>query len=469
MASITGFTPGRVDYNISSRQTLSFAITGGNRHAVPYTSARAAPLPVPYYASTKSTVAGHWAELEHTFTFTPHLVNQFKYGFMNFGGPPVQNITQGNPAVCSFCVGDYRASCGPGLGKLSQHFVRRSQSSSRLSTGTAIGWVGNTPTTTNVSETYTALDNMNLLKGKHSMNFGGQFQWLENNASTADGPSTPTPLNWSVKETSSHYGNDLHREHRLFLCQLTCWALSAVRARPCSRSAWWADGSVLPHFTSRTITRSRPKLTLNLGLRWDYLPTYREAQDRWSFLNPNLTNPITGSPGLLQFAGHRGAGVSCECSTPVNTYWKNYGPRLGFAYSADDKTVFRGGWGILYSHAGGTGGAGGAGTGTGQAGFNSTTSFADGAAGASAGPAFYLNNNPAFSAPNANFGGPGYVLPAIAPITATSQLQGTGFFVCSGQAIAQCNGATGTSGGKWNGNRLCGSVSFGSRAGVFLL
>ena len=43
------------------------------------------------------TGPGHWAELEHTFTITPHLVNQFKYGFMNFGGPPVKNITQGTP------------------------------------------------------------------------------------------------------------------------------------------------------------------------------------------------------------------------------------------------------------------------------------------------------------------------------------------------------------------------------------
>jgi hypothetical protein len=143
--------------------------------------------------------------------------------------------------------------------------------------------------------------------------------------------------------------------------------------------------------------------------------------------------------------------VSCQCSTPVNTYWKDYGPRLGFAYAVDEKTVFRGGWGILYSHAGGTGGAGGAGTGTGQAGFNSTTSFTAGAAGPSAGPAFYLNSNPAFSAKNANFGGPGFVLPAIAPVSATSQLQGTGFYVCSGQAFAPCNGATGTSAGNGTG------------------
>ena len=52
-------------------------------------------------------------------------------------------------------------------------------------------WVGNTPTTTNVSETLHAEDNVSYLRGKHSMNFGGQYQWLENNASTADGPSCP--------------------------------------------------------------------------------------------------------------------------------------------------------------------------------------------------------------------------------------------------------------------------------------
>src|SRR5438270_5053786 len=185
-----------------------------------------------------------------------------------------------------------------------------------------------------------------------------------------------------------------------------------------------------------------------LGLRWYYLPTYTEVQDRWSFLNPNITNPITGSPGALQFAGnHGGAGVSCNCRTPVNNYYKNFGPRLGFAYSVDDKTVFRGGWGILFSHAGGTGGAGGAGTGTGQAGFNSTTSFADGAAGPNAGPAFWLNNNPAFPLKNANFGGPGYTLPGIAPIGAVSQTLGTGYYVCSGQAYAPCNGASGSFGG----------------------
>ena len=433
---------GRIDYNISSRQTLSASVTGGNRHAVPYTSTTA-NLPVPYLATTASIVAGHWADFEHTFTFTPHLVNQFKYGFMNFGGPPVRNLTQGTK---------YGLSSSGITGLPAGQASENAANTTFGGTNTPTNWVGNTSTSTSVSETYTMLDNVQFLKGKHTMNFGGQYQWLENNASTADGPSTPTSLAWSTAETAQEtpngntYITNTGYSYASFL-------LGAVNATSATLQPFSVVGGRFRPFAVyfQDDYKVTPKLTLNLGLRWDYIPTYNEAQDRWSFLNPNIANPITGNAGALQFAGDRGAGISCQCHSPVNNYYKNYGPRLGFAYSVDAKTVFRGGFGMLYSHAGGTGGAGGAGTGTGQAGFNSTTSFSASPAGASAGPAFYLNNNPGFAFPNANYGGPGFTLPAITPISATSQTLGTGFYVCAGQAFAPCNGATGTSAGNGTG------------------
>jgi hypothetical protein len=441
---------GRIDYNISERQTLSGVITGGNRHAVPYTAASSAlnaVLPVPYITTTLSTVAGHWADLQHTFIFSPHLVNQFKFGFMNFGGPPVQNITG------TLGGGKYALSAsgitGLPAGQASQNAANTAFGGSNPPTG----WVGNTPTTTNVSETYTLLDNIQLVKGRHSMNFGGQYQWLENNASVADGPSQPTPMNWSTNETGSitPNGNTYVTNTGYSYASFIIGAVGSTSAvlQPFSLVGGRFHPFALYFQDDYKVT---PKLTLNLGLRWDYLPTYTEVQNRWSFLNPNITNPITGNLGALQFAGdHGGAGVSCNCRTPVNNYYKDIGPRLAFAYAVDEKTVFRGGWGVLYSHAGGTGGAGGAGTGTGQNGFNSTTSFADGAAGPNAGPAFWLNNNPAFPLKNSNFGGPGFSLPAPAPISAVSQTTGTGYYLCSGQSFAPCNGATGTFAGVGTG------------------
>jgi hypothetical protein len=284
------------------------------------------------------------------------------------------------------------------------------------------------------------------------MNFGGQFQWLENQASTADGPSTQTPFTWSTNETgqitpnANTYVSNSGYSYASFILgavgssSATLQPFSVVGGRFRPAAVYFQDDFKI---TS--------KLTLNLGMRWDYIPTYHEAQGRWSFLNPNIVNPVTGNMGALQFAGNRGAGLSCQCATPVNTYWKNFGPRLGFAYAPDPKTVFRGGWGVVYSHAGGTGGAGGAGTGTGQTGFSTTTSFTD-SSGATAGPAFYLNNNPAFAYSNAAFGGPGYTLPTTTGPNVNSPATSTGYYVCSGQTFAPCNGATGTSAG--NGSSI---------------
>ena len=421
----------RIDYTISPKQTLSGAYTQGRRHAVPYTgTATPGVAVVPYIVTTTSTITGRIADIQHTYQITPHLVNQARYGFIYFGGPPVGNITgTTNPGLYGLA-----ASGATGLppGQASDNAANLSFSGANAPTS----WVGNTPTNTTRSLTYEVLDNLALLKGRHSMNFGGQFQWLENNADTADGPSTPTSLGFSTNETAnltgSTYVTNSGYSYASFLIgavgssSTTQQAFSIVGGRYRPSALYFQDDFKL---TS--------KLTINGGLRWDYIPPFHEALDRWSFLNPDLTNAITGNPGTLQFAGHRGTGLSCQCTTPVHTYWKNFEPRVGFAYAVDEKTVFRGGYSLTFSHGGATGGAAGAGTGTGQTGFSTPISFTD----STSGPAFYLNNNPAFSAQNANYGGPTYVLPGTSPISATSQSLGTGFYVTS----------TGASGGNGTG------------------
>jgi hypothetical protein len=435
---------GRVDYTISPRQTLSMVITGGNRHADPYTGSG---LPVPYLASTISTVAGHWAELEHTYTITSNLLNQFKFGFMNFGGPPVQNpnsASQYTPvaagiqgliagqASTNFPINVFASSITPGV--LPTSTTSGSNEPTAWSTGSTTG--------TSVSETYTLKDNVQWLAGKHSFNFGFQYQWLEDNASSADGPSLPTTLFWSTNETANLASATSFASSTGYA--YASYMMGAVGASSETAQPYSVMGGRYRPFAVyfQDDYKVTPKLTLNLGMRWDYIPTFREAQDRWSFLNPNIANPITGNPGALEFAGSRGAGISCNCDSPVNNYYKNIGPRIGFEFSPDTKTVFRGGFSVLYSHYGGTGGAGGAATGTGQAGFNSVGSFPD----SYSSPGFYLNTTPTFSTygtPNATFGGPGYSLPAITSVSATSQTLGTGYYVCNGQSYTPCLGNVG--------------------------
>jgi hypothetical protein len=53
---------GRIDFDLSPKHHLNFIVTGGNRHATPYTSTTL-NFPVPYLGTTQSTVGGHWAAM----------------------------------------------------------------------------------------------------------------------------------------------------------------------------------------------------------------------------------------------------------------------------------------------------------------------------------------------------------------------------------------------------------------------
>jgi hypothetical protein len=84
-----------------------------------------------------------------------------------------------------------------------------------------------------------------------------------------------------------------------------------------------------------------PKLTLNLGVRYEFTLPPTEQVDKWSDFDPNKPNPRAGGlPGALKFAGF---GQGRENSRAITPGWYGgIGPRFGFAYAADSSTVIRG-------------------------------------------------------------------------------------------------------------------------------
>src|SRR5262249_20752564 len=114
----------------------------------------------------------------------------------------------------------------------------------------------------------------------------------------------------------------------------------SVQASPLlqTRAAYWA-------LYAQDDWRVTSRLTVNYGLRWEGELPRREIDDKMNSFDPTAIHPISGTPGVVTFAGING--------TPQRAFatdWNNFGPRVGFAYQlgGSNRTVLRGGAGIFY-------------------------------------------------------------------------------------------------------------------------
>jgi Carboxypeptidase regulatory-like domain/TonB dependent receptor/TonB-dependent Receptor Plug Domain len=80
------------------------------------------------------------------------------------------------------------------------------------------------------------------------------------------------------------------------------------------------------------------RLTLNLGVRYEFATPYYEAKNRLSNYDPVTNSIIQAKDGSLYDRAL------------VDPDYNNFAPRIGFAYNLLDKTVVRGGYGIGYVH-----------------------------------------------------------------------------------------------------------------------
>lgn len=85
-----------------------------------------------------------------------------------------------------------------------------------------------------------------------------------------------------------------------------------------------------------------PRLTLNLGLRWEGNTGWSDNYANERSFDPNVINPATNAPGAMWYAiTHANGRTSLQ--KPV---WNNLLPRFGFAYLVTPKTTIRGGFGM---------------------------------------------------------------------------------------------------------------------------
>jgi hypothetical protein len=415
-------TTNRIDYIINSKNTLTMVGAIGRQassNPTGQTTAGRNVGPIPYsYGQTfaPKTAVG---VIEETYTITPHIVNQVKYGYARYNGPTYD--ADQLPAYAATKLGLSGLPAGPA----SNAFPIVTFAGTNAPTG----WAGTTPNVT-LAENYTVLDNLQWVKGKHSFTFGGQTAWLLYNTITATGNSTPLTLANAVTETAGLNN-----------------AFSAISGTGDSYASFLIGQIDKPSYTAylqqefgarfRAISpyvqdnwKATSKLTLDIGVRYDFFPSVREVHNNFSFFNPNLLNPVTGVNGALQFTGN--GPNTCNCSSPVNNYYKNIGPRLGLAYQLDPKTVVRASYGVMFTHGNAVGGSA---TTLGVLGFSAAPSFAPTGSLVSSAP--LTGTNGAIPAPTAS---------QVACGTASGPQYGTGFYTVAGPNVCGLAGTASFSG-----------------------
>lgn len=92
------------------------------------------------------------------------------------------------------------------------------------------------------------------------------------------------------------------------------------------------------------------RLTLNLGVRWDYRGYFLERYNREVVFLPGATNPVLSAAGL-KFPGDVALVDSNRYgyNSSQVPHWKLFAPRAGAAFRLNDKTVARAGFGISYA------------------------------------------------------------------------------------------------------------------------
>lgn len=132
--------------------------------------------------------------------------------------------------------------------------------------------------------------------------------------------------------------------------------------------------------------KALPRLSFNVGLRYDVELPRTERYNHMETFNPYIASPLAQQAGLAGLTGGVVfTGVNGSSRRQFPTQWKNFGPRVGLSYSLDQNTVVRASYGIYYGpsmHSSGNL--------LGTEGFSSSTTYTGSPNGLT--PSVYLSN-----------------------------------------------------------------------------
>jgi hypothetical protein len=286
----------RVDHNITANDSLFVRYTIDN--AILNT-----PSAVVLGNSQQQNDRNQWLSLGENHIFSTSVLNTFRFSFsrtrVNTAGvdPTLgPSIIPGQP-VGNICIGG--ENCPATYAEIT---------------------AGSVVPVFNLQNIYTLSDDVNWTRGKHSFKFGTLLnRWNE-----------------GVQSTSGLLGQVTYADLGHFmLAEPNLLEFRALTANGNRFNIFDTIG-----FYGQDAWRLSQRLTLNLGLRYEFATVPREINGRQSRVINDFTDPFTVGPIIAQHSLH------------------NFSPRVSFAYDifGNGKTAVRGGFGMYYD-VGNIGGA----------------------------------------------------------------------------------------------------------------
>jgi Carboxypeptidase regulatory-like domain/TonB dependent receptor-like, beta-barrel len=318
----------RLSVSYSNRQSSTIGSIGAlfPRYERPWTA----------WGTSDQIITAHIARVQHDWTFSPTLLNHLSLGYSRnetFNQSP--GVT-GNATDPFFLGIPQNSVIGGALPSID--FPGYNQlTDARGAQGFGGTWVNNSPFADNLTQ---ASDFITWVKGRHSLRIGGDLRWQQFNPVELRAPGGW--FNFRHLQTANADVNNQGWPLASLITGATEWSFNSNKTMD---PGWryFYNG-----FFVQDDIKVTPKLTLNVGVRYEISHPRTESHGRYRSFDPTVVNPVVGRLGALVSADPN-AQVKSRFEGLVATDKSNIGPRVGFAYSINDKTVVRGGYGIYYA------------------------------------------------------------------------------------------------------------------------
>lgn len=272
---------------------------------------------------------------DHLATFTPSFIFNFRVSFNRFEERGVSDENLGFDKT-SLGFSSALVNAVPGV-----------KSFGRYEPGDGYLPIGRFPSN-NITNTIASHPNFTWIRGAQTWRGGVDMRWVQYNQKNEGNPFILTggrgftQQRWDQADAQSGNG-------------IATFLLGYVGGR--------AENNLFPTNLGKYYApwvqndwKVRKNLTVNMGLRWDINQAPNERYNRLNRgFNATVTNPTdalinrTTFPTLPKLLGGLNfVGVNGQPTIASNTDWNNIQPRIGFAYSVNQKLVIRGGWGLFY-------------------------------------------------------------------------------------------------------------------------